>query len=72
MCIEEMAELTHAITKYLRGVNCVSYVEEEIADVEIMLEQLKFIIGNRQSIELNKTIKLIRLEERLKNAHPKN
>ena len=43
MVIEEMAELTHEITRDLRmdGTNC--SIAEELADVEIMLEQLRIM-----------------------------
>ncbi len=41
MAIEEMAELTQALTKNLRGKD--HNVEEEIADVKIMIGQLEEI-----------------------------
>lgn len=53
--IEEMAELTQAI---LKGTN----VSEEIADVQIVLDQIKLLHPDWTSWE---QIKLKRLEERL-------
>ena len=38
---------------------------EEMADVEIMLEQLRIIYGNRSEIDTIKAEKLLRLSERL-------
>ena len=59
MMIEEMAELTQAISKDFRGQD--HNVEEEIADVEIMLEQMK-LIYNTEDIKMCKEIKLRRLK----------
>jgi len=64
MAIEEMAELIQAVCHKHRGRK--SNIAEEIADVEIMIEQLKII--NRipiYEIEGIKSEKLIRLAERL-------
>ena len=41
VCMEEMAELTKELSKNLRGQDNAAHIAEEIADVEIMLEQLK-------------------------------
>lgn len=38
---------------------------EEMADVEIMLEQLRIIYGNRSEVDTIKVEKLLRLSERL-------
>ena len=38
---------------------------EEMADVEIMLEQLRIIYGNRSEVDTIKAKKLLRLSERL-------
>lgn len=45
MLIEEMSELTKEICKDFRGRKNVGSIAEEIADVEIMLEQIKMIYG---------------------------
>ena len=43
--IEEMSELQKELCKHLAGKNNVSEIAEEIADVEIMLTQMKLIFG---------------------------
>nr|MDD3231059.1 hypothetical protein [Oscillospiraceae bacterium] len=57
MCIEEMSELTKAILKYRRADSdaekCVirENVIEEMADVQIMLDQMRIIFGDTSSQE---------------------
>ena len=59
MAIEEMSELTKAILKYRRAENKnkneAEYLEdniiEEIADVQIMLDQMRIIFGDTSSQE---------------------
>ncbi|MBY6977111.1 hypothetical protein FDE76_15510 [Clostridium botulinum] len=63
--IEEMAELTQAISKFKRGK--IHNVEEEVADVEIMLEQMRLIFDSNK-IEGIKREKILRLEQRLKES----
>lgn len=69
MVVEEMAELTKALCKYKRAVPgptraaIVENIEEEVADVQIMLDQLRIIIG--RSGEEAEREKLERLERRL-------
>lgn len=66
MAFEEMAELTQAICKSLRGVDNLNNVVEEIADVEIMLAQIKMIYDIEQwEIDMKKKEKLLRLSEKL-------
>ena len=60
--IEEMGELIQAISKSL--LDNENNVEEEIADVEIMLTQLK-IMYNLSDIENWRNYKLNRLKERV-------
>ena len=64
MCIEECAELIQTINKKHRGE--VHNIPEEIADVEIMLEQLKIINCCRADVEKIRVKKLLRLAERMK------
>ena len=40
---EELAELIQAVSKYRRGDS--SHIIEEIVDVEIMLDQIKYLLG---------------------------
>lgn len=62
--IEEMAELTKEIIKWKRYKNNGDAVAEEIADVEIMLEQLKIMHNNTTQVEEWKRIKLDRLRNK--------
>lgn len=69
--MEELAELTQALMKerhceeeWMRTELRV-HVAEEMADVEIMLEQLKIIFNNAESVEQWKGAKIERLERRL-------
>lgn len=62
VAMEECAELIQAISKSLRGKK--NNLEEEIADVEIMLEQLK-LMCNEKLVEEIKESKLQRLKQRL-------
>lgn len=64
MCIEECAELIQAINKKHRGEP--HNISEEIADVEIMLEQLKIINCCKADVEKIRVKKLLRLAERMK------
>ncbi len=58
MCIEEMAELTKALCKLRRHIeNAPEFykthenVVEEIADVQIMLDQMRMIFGSTADME---------------------
>lgn len=66
MCIEEMSELTKELCKYKRGENNMVMIAEEIADVEITLEQMKLLYVCEELTAEFKEAKLRRLEERLK------
>ena len=57
-CIEECAELIQAINKKHRGRE--HNIPEEIADVEICLEQLKMINNCADEVERYKTAKMER------------
>ena len=63
MAIEECAELTKALCKISRG-GSADDVIEEIADVQIMLEQMKIIFGE-ENVRHAEEKKLQRLEFRL-------
>ena len=63
VAIEELAELQQALCKYKRGED--HNVEEEIADVKIIIEQLEMIF-DKNVIARWKNKKVNRLEERLK------
>lgn len=59
--VEEMGELIQAIMKSLGGFDSKNNVEEEIADVEIMLTQLK-IMYDLKRIDKWKEFKINRLK----------
>lgn len=65
MVIEEMSELAKEICKYKRGMNNPETIAEEIADVQIMLEQAKIIFGNSRRVNEMIEYKLNRLQSRL-------
>lgn len=63
MMIEEMSELTKELCKCFRGEKDTGHVLEEMADVQIMLDQMRMIFGDTSEQE---KVKLERLERRLK------
>ncbi len=65
VAIEEMSELQKELSKNIRGEENTDHISEEIADVEIMLEQLKIMHSNRDSVEDWKAKKIERLQRRL-------
>lgn len=65
MAMEEMAELTKELSKNIRGQKNTAAISEEMADVEIMLEQLKVIFSNRAEVDRVRCAKLDRLAVRL-------
>lgn len=76
--IEECSELIKALLKlrycekdYEKPI-LRDAVDEEMADVEIMLTQLKMIFDNKERVESQKAKKIERLEYRLRRAHEEN
>ena len=65
---EEMAELQVAICKTLDGRDDTAHVAEEIADVQIMLEQMEELFDCEYAVILRRRAKLARLEGRIKKA----
>lgn len=61
MAMEEMSELIQGLSKDIRGKRNEDNISEEIADVEIMIAQLKIIYQNDAEVEKWKTDKLFRL-----------
>ena len=62
--IEECAELTAEICHYFRGRCTLTGLADEVADVEIMVEQLRLIVGETIVNEI-KERKLARLDRTL-------
>lgn len=65
VAIEEMSELTKELCKAQRGAQNREHIAEEIADVEVMLEQLKLIYNITPAVKSWKECKLKRLAQRL-------
>lgn len=65
MMFEEMSELQKAMCKLSRGKGCIDDIAQEIADVEIMLEQMKILYQCEESAALWKHEKLERLRSLL-------
>lgn len=65
MAIEEMSELTKAICKDFRGNLNMENLVEEMADVQIMLEQLKIIYDAHEAVDAAMELKIKRLRQLL-------
>lgn len=65
MVLEEMSELQKEICKNFRGKENEEEIAEEIADVEIMLDQLKMIFKVENKVTAFRTAKIKRLRERI-------
>ena len=65
MVMEEMAELQKELCKNIRGKANVANIAEEIADVQIMLEQMMLLHDCRDAVDEWRRRKLERLEQRL-------
>ena len=64
---EEMSELQKEVCKAFRynRAQFAPHVAEEVADLEIMLEQTKLIFGIDDDVEMWRLDKVVRLRERL-------
>ena len=65
MVMEEMAELQKELCKNIRGKANVANIAEEIADVQIMLEQMTMLFHCEHAVQANREYKLMRLENRI-------
>lgn len=75
-CTEEAGELIQALSKYQRTlqgdktcqtdmIHAESMIAEEIADIEICLKQIKYLMCNAQEVERIKVEKIGRTEKRI-------
>lgn len=66
VAIEELSELQKELCKYIRyfGKIDINHISEEMADVEIMLEQLKVMLNNSLDVEYRKKEKIQRTVKR--------
>lgn len=65
MAFEEMSELMKELCKHRRGQQNLDAIAEEVADVTIMLEQLRLIFGINDDVCRHMDRKVLRLQERL-------
>ena len=68
MAVEEMSELTKEICKIKRGKIDLDALADEIADVTIMLEQLREIYGLNDAVCNHMDAKILRLQSRVGGA----
>ena len=68
MAIEEMSELTKELCKNSRGQESTPHIAEEIADVEIMLQQMVMLFDCAGQVETFRRYKLDRMAGRIKEA----
>ena len=68
MAVEEMSELTKEICKIKRGKMDLDALADEIADVTIMLEQLREIYGLNDVVCDHIDAKILRLQSRVGGA----
>lgn len=66
VAVEELSECQKEICKVLRGGEDFRHLAEEIADAQIMLEQLTMIFSLQDCVENYTEQKLKRLDERCK------
>lgn len=65
MVFEEMSELQKELCKHARGADNVDDIAEEIADVQIMLEQMIILHDCRRAVSDYKDKKIDRLASRI-------
>lgn len=65
MLFEEMSELQKELCKKARGRCNLDQIAEEIADVQIMLDQMILLHGCRDKVSQYRQFKLLRLATRL-------
>ena len=70
MVVEEMSELTKEICKHWRGRDNLDAIADEIADVTIMLEQLRLIYNLNDAVRSHMDTKILRLQERILDHLP--
>ena len=63
--IEELAELQKELCKYRRGRANYDHIAEEMADLSIMLDQMKLLFQNGGAVQAWRLEKVRRLAERI-------
>lgn len=70
MVVEEMGELQRALGKLRRRKISMAEVVDEIADVQIMLEQLQIMLGCEEPVRRRIDKKVLRLEKMIREDTP--
>lgn len=65
MVFEEMSELQKELCKHARGKENAAQIAEEIADVQIMLEQMIILHNCAEAVQAYRWVKIERLKIRL-------
>ena len=69
--VEELAELQKELCRFLIDDGNMEHITEEMADVEIMIEQMELIFGNKEAVKAVKKAKIQRFSDRLDAEQPK-
>ena len=64
-CIEELTELSLALQQYRKGKATIYDIASEIADVQIMLQQMMFFFGLSSQVEEKTEFKINRQLKRI-------
>lgn len=64
-CIEELTELSLALQQYRKGKATIYDIASEIADVQIMLQQMMFFFGLSSKVEETTEFKINRQLKRI-------
>lgn len=68
VAIEELSECAKEICKVLRGKGDAEHLAEEIADVQICMEQMIYLFGIQEDVERWMDSKVKRLDKKLKRT----
>ena len=66
VAIEELSELQKEVTKFLRGIGNAGNLAEETADALICIEQIIYIFGIREMVDVMMDRKVLRLDDKLR------
>lgn len=66
VALEELSECQKEICKFLRGYGNAGHLAEEVADAMICLEQVVYIFGIREMVDIQMDRKVARLDDNLR------
>lgn len=66
VALEELSECQKEICKMLRGEGNIDHLAEEVADAQIMLEQVTMMFQTQSLVTNYREMKLLRLAERVR------